>query len=52
MRKKEFDNAVHKPITIRDSRFGIRQLFTNTKEKPRIATYRLPGKGVNGESQN
>lgn len=52
MRKKEFDAAVHKPITIRDSRFGIRKLFTNTQEKPLIATYRTPGKGVQGESQN
>ena len=52
MRKKEFKKEIQKPITLSDSRFGIRRLFTNTQERPRIAMYRTPGKGVQGESQN
>jgi hypothetical protein len=52
MRKKEFKKAVPKPITFKDSRFGIRRMFINTQERPRVATYRTPGKGVNGEHQN
>ena len=52
MRKKEFKKAVPKPIQFKDSRFGIRRMFINTQERPRVATYRTPGKGVNGEHQN
>jgi hypothetical protein len=52
MRKKEFKEANAKPVTFNDSRFGIRRLFINKQERPRIAMYREPGKGVSGESQN
>lgn len=48
-RKKEFKMAVAKPVTINDSRFGIRRLFLNSQERPRIKTYKNPGKGVSGE---
>lgn len=52
MRKSEFKKAVVKPTVFNDSRFGIRRLFINKQERPRIAMYRQPGKGVSGESQN
>jgi hypothetical protein len=51
-RKKEFKESVFKPLTVNDSRFGIRKMFLNTKEKPSIAGYSAPGKGVSGEHQN
>jgi len=51
-RKKEFKEAVFKPMQIKDSRFGLRKLFQNTNESPSIATYRQPGKGVSGEHLN
>ena len=41
-RKKEFSNAVAKPVKIMDSRFGIRKLYMSTKEKPSIFTYADP----------
>lgn len=53
MRAKEFkDNAQHKPVQIKDSRFGIRKMYFNTVEKSRIGSYANPGRGPNGESQN
>ena len=52
MRKKEFKDANPKQETFNDSRFGIRRIFINKQERPRIAMYRQPGKGVNGEHQN
>lgn len=52
MRKNEFTKAVVKPVTFNDSRFGIRRLFLNKQERPRVAMYRQPGRGQNGESQN
>ena len=52
MRKNEFKKAVVKPVVFNDSRFGIRRLFINKQERPRVAMYRQPGKGVKGESQN
>jgi len=51
-KKKEFKNAVAKPVTINDSRFGIRRLFLTKQERPRIATYMNAGRGPNGEHQN
>jgi hypothetical protein len=51
-RRNEFDTANIKPITVNDSRFGIRRIFINKQERPRIATYMNMGKGPNGESQN
>jgi hypothetical protein len=52
MRKAEFKNAVEKPRTVNDSRFGLRKLFKTDKEKPSIGIYATPGRGPNGESQN
>jgi hypothetical protein len=52
MRKTEFKQATSKPVTFNDSRFGIRRLFLNKQERPRIANYREPGRGVKGEHQN
>jgi hypothetical protein len=51
-RDKEFKQAISEPATFNDSRFGIRRMFLNKQERPRIAMYRTPGKGVRGESQN
>jgi len=51
-RKKEFKSSVEKPLTIKDSRFGLRKMYLNEKEKPSIAVYGTPGKGPNGEHQN
>jgi hypothetical protein len=51
-KKKEFKNAVAKPTTINDSRFGIRRIFLTKQERPRIGTYMNAGRGQNGESQN
>lgn len=53
LRKYEFENANAKPITVNDSRFGIRKFFINENETPSIGgVYAIPGKGPNGESQN
>jgi hypothetical protein len=51
-RKVEFKDANPKQITVNDSRFGIRRIFINKQERPRIGTYMNPGRGQNGESQN
>lgn len=51
MKKKEFKKAVMKPIVVNDSRFGIRKMFINSQERPRIATYGTPGRGQSGEHQ-
>jgi len=51
-RKKEFKTPKIKKSTIQDSRFGIRRMFLTAQERPRIATYQTPGRGVNGEHQN
>ena len=51
-KKKEFKNAVAKPVVVNDSRFGIRRLFLTKQERPRIGNYMNPGRGPNGESQN
>jgi hypothetical protein len=53
VRSAEFKDAVHKPVVVNDSRFGIRKFFLNEDEKPSIGgVYAIPGKGPNGESQN
>ena len=53
MRKKTFDtDAKFKPVTIRDSRFGIRKIYLTKNETPSIGTYSRPGKGPNGEYSN
>jgi len=51
-RKAAFKDSTAKPLIINDSRFGLRKMYINEKERPSIATYRLPGKGPNGEHQN
>lgn len=53
MRKQEFKHAVEKPITIRDSRFGIRKIYLNPNEEPSIGgVQQRPGRGPNGEHQS
>lgn len=52
MRKTEFKKSLEKPTVLNDSRFGLRRLFLNKQERPRIAVYRQPGRGVKGEHQN
>ena len=53
LRKKTFDtDAKFKPVTIRDSRFGIRKIYLTKNETPSIGTDSRPGKGPNGESSN
>jgi hypothetical protein len=51
-RKKEFKQPKAQKVTIQDSRFGIRRMFLNSQERPRIAQYRNAGRGPNGEHQN
>jgi len=51
-RKKSFKQPKIEQVTIRDSRFGVRRLFLNTEERPRIHVPQRPGRGPNGESQN
>ena len=51
-RKEEFKQPKHQEVTIKDSRFGVRRMFLNTQERPRIAVYQTPGKGVKGEHSN
>ena len=51
-RKKAFKGETFKPITIKDSRFGIRKMYLNDNEKPSIFTYPNAGRGANGESSN
>jgi len=51
-RKDNFKQPKIEQVTVNDSRFGVRRLFLNTQERPRIRTWQNPGKGPNGESQN
>lgn len=44
-RQKDFGKSVMKPVEIKDSRFGIRRLFLNSQERPRIGQYMNPGRG-------
>lgn len=44
-RVKEMKQAVAKPVTVKDTRFGVRKAFFNTTESPKIATYMNPGRG-------
>lgn len=43
-RTQEFQKAVMKPVQIRDSRFGLRKIYLNTKDKPSIFSYANPGR--------
>jgi len=47
-RAKEFTYAQPKLITVRDSRFGLRKLYLNDKEKPSIKSYMNPGRAYHG----
>ena len=49
-RNKAFKGDTFKQVTIKDSRFGIRKMYLNEKEKPSIFTYPNSGRGANGES--
>lgn len=51
-RSKEFGKATIKPLVVKDSRFGLRRLFLNAQERPRIGLYAKPGRGQRGESAN
>ena len=51
-RTAEFKQVLAKPAKYIDSRFGIRRMFLNKQERPRVAQYAHPGKGPNGEHQN
>jgi hypothetical protein len=51
-RKATFKETLVKPLTVNDSRFGIRRMFLSTQERPRIKGYTSAGRGQNGESQN
>lgn len=51
-RRKEFQEGNPQPITVNDSRFGIRKFFLDPNERPSIKGYSEPGSGVNGEHQN
>jgi hypothetical protein len=44
-RKKEFKQQGPKEVNIKDARFGIRRLFLNSQERPRVAQYMEPGRG-------
>ena len=47
-----FLTAVPVPVTIKDSRFGLRKIYLNPDEKPSIFTYADTDRGPNGEHQN
>jgi len=49
-RNKEFKNANSRPVTINDSRFGLRKFFLRDQEKAKKGVYMNPGRGANGES--
>jgi hypothetical protein len=52
MRATEFkEQALNVPNTVKDSRFGIRNLPVSTEE-PTMFSYATPGRGVSGESSN
>lgn len=51
-RNKEFEEATPQPLVVKDSRFGLRKLFLNVKERPRVKSYSKPGRGQQGESSN
>ena len=47
-RVQEFTYAQPKLITVRDSRFGLRKIYLNDKEKPSIKSYMNPGRAYHG----
>ena len=42
--KRDFIKAVSKPVTVQDSRFGIRKMTLNPNERPSIFTYNNPNR--------
>lgn len=50
--KRKSHLKMPKPKTVKDSRFGIRKLYFNDMEKPRVFSYMNAGRGPNGEHQN
>lgn len=42
--KKEFQSAQHKPVTVKDSRFGIRKFYHNKQEEATIFSYMNSGR--------
>jgi hypothetical protein len=48
-RKTEFKKeAKFKPAQINDTRFGVRRIYLNQKEKPSTFSYANPGRGWHG----
>jgi hypothetical protein len=46
---KEFKKeAQFKPAQIKDTRFGVRRIYLNQKEKPSGISYANPGRGWHG----
>jgi hypothetical protein len=43
-RSKEFKQPLSKPAQINDTRFGIRRIYLNQKEKPTTFSYANPGR--------
>lgn len=43
-RTSEFKKSTFKPVEIKDSRYGIRRVFLNEKEKPQTFSYANPGR--------
>jgi hypothetical protein len=44
-KKAEFkSSSQHKPITIKDSRFGIRKFYQNKQDESTIFSYANPGR--------
>jgi hypothetical protein len=42
---KEFKKeALFKPVQIKDTRFGVRRIYLNQKEKPTTFSYSNPGR--------
>jgi len=44
-RTKEFkQTALYKPVQVKDTRFGVRRIYLNQKEKPTTFSYANPGR--------
>jgi hypothetical protein len=48
-RTKEFkQTALYKPAQVKDTRFGVRRIYLNQKEKPSVFSYANPGRAWHG----
>jgi len=48
-RKTEFKKeALFKPAQVQDTRFGVRRIYLNQKEKPTTFSYANPGRAWHG----